>query len=188
MRLSHLSFPLLLMTVFLINSAQLVSAEGQPEPTPAPTTEKPKPVDAETIKKAEAAADAYLQKSQVKIDPEAALLLADIEVILLESQAYLDAGSSLKAGEKYLEAIAKRKNIPIEQRTALGERFRKADRKLLALSRTLLGDAAFDPGESSEDKPAPSNTAQPTDQAQNTPPDQPTEPVSQTPPTPPTSK
>jgi hypothetical protein len=70
---------------------------------------------------------------------------------LLESRSYLDLKQALKAGEKYLEALAKRKTIVPEQRRALGERMRKADQQLLFLSRSLLSDAAFDLG----DPPAP---------------------------------
>ena len=111
-----------------------------------PVTE-PAPLNTATKEAAEAAADAYLKQLSTRPDPEVELALADMELLLLEGLAMMDAGQPLKAGEKYLQAIEKRKAIPVEQQPVLGERLRKADAKLLTLSRTLLGDVAFALGE-----------------------------------------
>jgi hypothetical protein len=120
------------------------AGEPQPRPAQAPT---PATVDAATARKAEAAADAYLQQAAVRPDPLAEAALADIEVLLLEAHACLDSKQALKAGERYLAAIEKRKAIGEDQRPLLGKRLRKADHDLVAVSRELLGQPDFDLGD-----------------------------------------
>jgi hypothetical protein len=121
------------------------------EKTPAPANQTPAPtIDAETIKKAEAAADAYLQNGQrtnARPDPEMELILADLEIVLLECQTLFDNKNPLKAGEKYLAAVELWKKIPATQRPLLGQRLRKADRTLLSLSQKVLGEATYDLGD-----------------------------------------
>jgi hypothetical protein len=157
------------MRTFLLTTLMLVSvvAADAPMPTkPAPATPKPttpataKPteaaptVDAATAKKAEDAADAYLKQANTRPDPLAETALAEIEVLLLEVHAFIDAKQPLKGGERYLSAIEKRKTITDEQRPLLGKRLRKADTELLALSRELLGQPAFDLGDPPTEQPA----------------------------------
>jgi hypothetical protein len=126
-------------------------------PTPAPPTknaEPPAKLDPATAKKAEEAADAYLKQSAVRPDPLAETALAEIEVLLLEVHAFIDAKQPTKAGERYLVAIEKRKTIAEDQRAILGKRLVKADTELLSLTRQLLGQPAYDLGDPPADKPA----------------------------------
>jgi hypothetical protein len=125
-----------------------------PKPTATKPAEPPPTVDAATAKKAEDAADAYLKQANTRPDPLAETALAEIEVLLLEVHAFIDAKLPLKGGERYLAAIEKRKTIADDQRPLLGKRLRKADTELLALSRELLGQPAFDLGDPPTDKPA----------------------------------
>ena len=127
--------PLLLLVV-IISMSQ--AAE------PAPTA--PAPVDPATVRKAEAAADAYLQQANLKPDPLAEVALADIEVLLIKAHAFLEVSQPLKSGECYLGAIAKRKTIDETQRHILGKRLAKADADLIAVSRLLLDQSAFNLG------------------------------------------
>lgn len=144
------------MRIFMLLLAHLCAWSAEtPTPTPTPT-QNPVPtptIDAATIKKAEAAADAYVQQSSIRPDPEVELNLAHLEIALLECQTLFDSKNALKAGEKYLFAVDLWKKIPQAQRPLLGERLRKADRSLLALSKKVLGEAAFDLGD-----PAANNT------------------------------
>ena len=134
---------LLLFSVVVLRSVE----PPVPQPIPVSVPADTKPIDPAVLRKAEAAADAYVKAAAVRPDPEAELILADIEIVLLEGRTFVDVKQPLKAGEKYLEAVAKRKTIPNEQRVALGERLQKADHQLLQLSRVLLGEAAFDLGD-----------------------------------------
>jgi hypothetical protein len=145
---------LILFSVVTLSAVQPPVPQPIPVPVPADSNSDPKPIDPETLRKAEAVADAYVKAASVRPDPEAELILADIEIVLLEGRAFVDAKQPLKAGEKYLDAVAKRKGIPNEQRVALGERLRKADHQLLQLSRVLLGEAAFDLGDPPSAPPA----------------------------------
>jgi hypothetical protein len=111
-------------------------------------------VDPATVRKAEDAADAYLAGTR-RPDPLAEAALADIEVMLLEVRAFLEAGQPLKAGERYLAAVEKRKLIDAVQRPLLGQRLRKADAGMLELSRKLLGQPAYDLGDPPAAGPAP---------------------------------
>lgn len=144
--------------LLLVGIGSLIAADAPPRPAPrpAPTTpaEAPVTVDAATAKKAEEAADAYLKQANTRPDPLAETALAEIEVLLLEVHAFIDAKQALKAGERYLAAIEKRKAIGEDQRPLLGKRLRKADGDLLALSRQLLGQPAFDLGDPPADRPA----------------------------------
>jgi hypothetical protein len=152
---------LLLATVIMVPTAETPTAT-----LPTTTNQDSKSLDPELLRKAEAAADAYEKNAAIRPNPEAELALADIEVLVLEGRANLDANLPLKAGEKYLEAVAKRKTIPDDQRSVLGQRLVKADRQMLQLSRELLGEAAFDLGDPSgappsKDAAATSPNAQP---------------------------
>ena len=135
--------------------AALVAADAPPKPLPTPA--KPaaasEPVDAATAKMAEAAADAYLKQLNTRPDPLAETALAEIEVLLLEVYAFIDIKQPLKAGERYLSAIEKRKTIAEDQRPLLGKRLHKADNELISLSRQLLGQPAFDLGNPPAEKP-----------------------------------
>lgn len=146
------------MRVFQLTVLAMVSLIGadapKPAPVPAKTTEAPATVDAATAKKAEDAADAYLKQANTRPDPLAETALAEIEVLLLEVHAFIDAKQPLKGGERYLSAIEKRKAIAEDQRPLLGKRLAKADAELLALSRELLGQPAFDLGDPPTDKPS----------------------------------
>ena len=133
-------------TVLLLLAVTALSAGDAPPPAAVPA---PAPLDAATAKRAEAAADAYLGVNagdQVKADPVAQQLLLQVEVLLLESRSYLDLQQPLKAGDRYLDAAKKLAEIPAEQRGPLGPRFRKASASLLALSKTLLAEPAFNLG------------------------------------------
>jgi len=144
------------MRVILLTAvmASLVAADApKPTPVPAKTNDAPVTVDAATAKKAEDAADAYLKQVNTRPDPLAETALAEIEVLLLEVHAFIDVKQPLKAGERYLSAIEKRKTIAEDQRPLLGKRLRKADSELVALSRELLGQPAFDLGDPPTDKP-----------------------------------
>lgn len=143
-----------LLLAFIISMA--LAAETKPAPAPKPTLTVPAPagdtktpaapVDPETARKAEAAADAYLQQANAKPDPLAEVALADIEVLLLKAHAFLEVSQPLKSGESYLSAIAKRKTIDETQRHILGKRLTKADADLIAISRLLLAQSAFNLG------------------------------------------
>jgi hypothetical protein len=144
-------------TILLSLLIACLAAADAPKPTTPPkpaTADNPATVDPATAKKAEEAADAYLKQANTRPDPLAETALAEIEVLLLEVHAFIDAKQPLKAGERYLGAIEKRKTIPEDQRPLLGKRLRKADQDLLALSRQLLGEAAFDLGDPPAEKPA----------------------------------
>ncbi len=140
---------LMILMACALNAAEVVKPAA--DPLPRPTQTPAATVDPATVRKAEAAADAYQQQANTRPDPLAETALADIEVLLLEVHAFLDAKNPLKAGECYLGAIEKRKTIDTVQRPLLGKRLRKADLDLLVLSRELLGQPAFDLG----DPPAP---------------------------------
>jgi len=141
--------------------ATLVAADAPPTIKPLPTPLAPTPasatapvaIDPATTKKAEDAADAYLKQANTRPDPLAETALAEIEVLLLEVHAFIDVKQPLKAGERYLAAIEKRKAIADDQRPLLGKRLRKADGDLLTLSRELLGQPAFDLGDPPAAKP-----------------------------------
>ena len=143
-----------LLLAFIISMAH--AAETKPAPAPKPTLTVPAPtgdtktpaapVDPDTVRKAEAAADAYLQQASAKPDPLAEVALADIEVLLLKAHAFLEVSQPLKSGECYLSAIAKRKTIDETQRHILGKRLTKADADLIAISRLLLAQSAFNLG------------------------------------------
>lgn len=152
---------LLLLTFIIIAHA----AESKPMPTPKPTPTVPAstsdkkttpaaPVDPETVRKAEAAADAYLQQANARPDPLAEVALADIEVLLIKAHAFLEVNQPLKSGECYLCAIAKRKTIDEVQRHILGKRLAKADADLIAISRLLLEQSAFNLGDPPAETPA----------------------------------
>lgn len=130
----------------LIAGALAADAPKPVPPKPAPA-EQPAAVDPATAKKAEEAADAYLRQANARPDPLAETALAEIEVLLLEVHSFIDVQQPLKAGERYLGAIEKRKTIAPEQRPLLGKRLQKVDADLLALSRQLLGQPAFDLGD-----------------------------------------
>jgi hypothetical protein len=148
-----LRFSLLLLT-FIVSMAH--AAETKPAPAPKPTPTVPAstsdkktpaaPVDSETARKAEAAADAYLQQANARPDPLAEVALADIEILLIKAHAFLEVSQPLKSGECYLGAIAKRKTIDETQRHILGKRLAKADADLIAVSRLLLDQSAFNLG------------------------------------------
>jgi hypothetical protein len=124
-------------------------------PKPAPKSgDPPATIDPATAKKAEEAADAYLKQANTRPDPLAETALAEIEVLLLEVHSFIDIKQPLKAGERYLSAIEKHKTIAPEQRPLLGKRLQQVDADLLALSRQLLGQPAYDLGEPPADKPA----------------------------------
>lgn len=149
----------LLLTVLM---ASLIGADApKPAPVPAKTDDAPVVVDPATAKQAEAAADAYLKQLNTRPDPLAETALAEIEVLLLEVHAFIDAKQALKAGDRYLAAIEKRKAIAEDQRPLLGKRLLKADGDLVALSRELLGQPAFDlgdpPAKPGADQPAPAD-------------------------------
>jgi hypothetical protein len=131
-------------------------AADAPKPTvlPKPSAAEPVVVDPATAKKAEDAADAYLKQASTRPDPLAETALAEIEVMLLEAHSFIDIKQPLKAGERYLAAVEKRKAIAPEQRPLLGKRLQKADADLLAVSRQLLGQPAFDLGDPPAEKPA----------------------------------
>ena len=154
--------PLLLLMV-IISVAHAVETKPTPPPAPKPTvpasTNDKKatpaaPVDPETVRKAEAAADAYLQQTNAKPDPLAEVALADIEVLLIKAHAFLEVSQPLKSGECYLSAIEKRKTIDEVQRHILGKRLTKADADLIAISRLLLEQSAFNLGDPPADPPA----------------------------------
>jgi hypothetical protein len=153
------------MRVFLLTLAlaSLVAAEAPPTPKPAPvpakSTDATATLDPATAKQAEAAADAYLKQLNTRPDPLAETALADIEVLLLEVHAFIDSGKPLKAGERYLSAIEKRKTIADDQRLILGKRLHKADQELVTLSRQLLGQPAFDLGDPPAEKPTTDRSA-----------------------------
>jgi hypothetical protein len=145
----------LLLLTFIMSMAH--AAETKPTPAPKPTPTAPDspsdnksaqaaPIDPEIVRKAEAAADAYLQQTNVKPDPLAEAALADIEVLLVKVHAFLEVNQPLKSGECYLGAIAKRKTIDGTQRHILGKRLAKADADLIAVSRLLLDQSAFNLG------------------------------------------
>lgn len=144
------------MRTFLLGGllAGLTAAEA-PNPTPPrpATVDQTTPIDPATAKQAEAAADAYLKQLDTRPDPLAETALAEIEVLLLEAHSFIEVQQPLKAGERYLSAIEKRKTISEDQRPLLGKRLRKADSELLVLSRQLLGQPAYDLGDPKADQP-----------------------------------
>jgi hypothetical protein len=163
-------FALAVLTLALV--AQLSAAEANPAPKPKPTVPAapapapattPAPaaaptVDEATAKCADQAADAYLaeqEAAKVKPDPEALKAMAEIEVLLLEATAFLDAKQPLKAGDQFVVASKKMIAIPIEQRRALAKRFRQASTQIIELSRRLLDDKALDTAPA----PAPADAA-----------------------------
>jgi hypothetical protein len=170
---------LALAVLTLALAAPLSAAEATPAPKPKPpvpattvpaTTPAPNPatppapaaaapaVDEATVKRADQAADAYLAEkaaAQVKPDPEAEKAMAEIEVLLLEAKAFLDAKEPLKAGDQFVTASKKMIALPVEQRRALGKRFRQASAQLTDLSRRLLDDKALD----TSPAPAPADAA-----------------------------
>jgi hypothetical protein len=128
-----------------------------PATAPAPVTAAPT-VDEATVRRADQAADAYLAEkaaAQVKPDPESEKAMAEIEVLLLEAKAFLDAKEPLKAGDQFVTASKKMIAIPVEQRRALAKRFRQASTQIIELSRRLLDDKALD----TEPAPAPADAA-----------------------------
>lgn len=147
------------LLLFVVCATAMAADATPPKPAPAPApipknAEPPAKLDPATAKKAEEAADAYLKQAAVRPDPLAETALAEIEVLLLEVHAFMDAKQPLKAGERYLAAIEKRKSIAEDQRRLLGKRLLKADTELLSLSRDLLGQPAFDLGDPPADQPA----------------------------------
>ncbi len=146
------SLLLLLLAIISVSHA----AETKPAPVPKQTPTVPAytgytktpaaPVDSETVRKAEAAADAYLQQANAKPDPLAEVALADIEVLLLKAHAFLEVSQPLKSGECYLSATTKRKTIDETQRHVLGKRLAKADADLIAIARLLLDQSVFNLG------------------------------------------
>lgn len=140
--------------LFLVMTSVVHAAETVPPkitPTVPPSTSEKKmppaaPVDSATVRKAEAAADAYLHQTNAKPDPLAEVALADIEVLLVKAHAFLEVSQPLKSGECYLSAIAQRKTIDETQRHVLGKRIAKVDADLIAISRLLLEQSAFDLG------------------------------------------
>ena len=148
----------LLLLLLAISLAHAAETKPTPPPAPQPTATVPAstnekktppaaaPVDSATVRKAEAAADAYLQQANVKPDPLAEVALADIEILLIKAHAFLEVSQPLKSGECYLGAIAKRKTIDENQRHILGKRLAKADADLIAISRLLLDQSAFNLG------------------------------------------
>jgi hypothetical protein len=115
-------------------------------------------VDPVTARRAEKAAQDYLDQQEAAKTPpdaDASSALADAEVMLLEAKTFLDQGDATKAGGKYVDAGAKLKAIPADQRLKLGERYRKATAKLTELSRALLATDAVDPASASKDPGAP---------------------------------
>ncbi len=150
---------LLLTLVLTSATASLVAADAptttpKPTPVPAKSAEAPATIDAVTAKKAEEAADAYLKQINTRPDPLAETALAEIEVLLLEVHAFIDSGKPLKAGERYLSAIEKRKSIAEDQGPLLGKRLHQVDTELVTLSRQLLGQSAFDLGDPPAGQPA----------------------------------
>lgn len=144
-----------LVALIPVSAADVTTPKATPTPTPpAKNSEPTAPLDPVTAKKAEAAADAYLKQSAVRPDPMAETALAEIEVLLLEVHAFMEAKQAIKAGERYLTAIEKRKTIAEDQRAILGKRLAKADTELLSLTRQLLGQPAYDLGDPPADKPA----------------------------------
>jgi hypothetical protein len=148
LRPSCLSIPL------LFSFATLTAAEAPKTPPTPAAADQPATLDPVTAKKAEAAADAYLKQVGTRPDPLAETALAEIEVLLLEVHSFIDVKQPLKAGERYLSAVEKRKTIAPEQRPLLGKRLRQVDADMLALSRTLLGQPAYDLGDPPADQPA----------------------------------
>lgn len=142
-------------------AADIKPPAPKPATPPQPATDQPATVDSATAKRAEDAADAYLKQANTRPDPLAETALAEIEVLLLEVHSFIDVKQPLKAGERYLSAIEKRKTIAPEQRPLLGKRLQKADADLVALSRQLLGQPAFDLGDPPADKPAAAATPAP---------------------------
>ena len=149
-------FLLILLTAMMTTLIAADAPAPKPAlvPTPTPTSEPAATIDAVTAKKAEAAADAYLKQLNTRPDPLAETALAEIEVLLLEVHAFIDIKQPLKAGERYLSAIEKRKTIAEDQRVLLGKRLHKVDSELVTLSRQLLGQSAFDLGDPPAKKPA----------------------------------
>jgi hypothetical protein len=155
----------LLLLTFIVSMAHAAETKPTPAPVPKPTptvpasasdkkTAQAAPVDPETVRKAEAAADAYLQQANARPDPLAEAALADIEVLLIKAHAFLEVSQPLKSGECYLSAIAKRKTIDDTQRRILGKRLAKADADLIAISRLLLEQSAFNLGDPPAEPPA----------------------------------
>jgi hypothetical protein len=140
--------------------AGAIAADAPPTPPKPAPGEAPVQVDPATVKKAEEAADAYLKQASTRPDPLAETALAEIEVLLLEVHSFIEVKQPLKAGERYLAAIEKRKTIAPEQRPLLGKRLQKADAELVVLSRELLGQPAFDLGDPPSGKPASSRPAE----------------------------
>lgn len=140
------STPLICALMLAIMGGDLVAGEA-PRPAQPPAGDGPPVVDPATAKKAEEAADAYLKQANTRPDPLAETALAEIEVLLLEVHSFIDIKQPLKAGERYLSAIEKRKTIAPEQRPLLGKRLQKVDADMLALSRQLLGQPAYDLGD-----------------------------------------
>ncbi|MBA3707871.1 MAG: hypothetical protein H0W83_03505 [Planctomycetes bacterium] len=135
------------------------TSEPKPKSDPKPPPATPPPtVDPATARRADRAAQEFLDqqaRNQTPAAPEAIADLADAEVLLLECAAFLDAGQSTKAGESFLGAGKKMNGIPADQRRLLGDRYRKASGRLTGLSRRLLGDEAYNPPEEPAEAPVP---------------------------------
>nr|MBA2481593.1 hypothetical protein [Planctomycetota bacterium] len=135
----------------------VLGADTKPAAPPPVAAGAPRPVDAATARRADRAAQEFLdqqERNQTPADPEAIAALADAEVLLLECSAFIEKGLSTKAGESFLGAGKKMKEIGSDQRRLLGDRYRKASDALTGLSRKLLGDETFNPpDESAGDTP-----------------------------------
>src|SRR3954464_8138625 len=113
----------LLLLVAIALSAPLAAAD-QPGPGQgAETVPGNGGVDPVTARRAEKAAQDYLDQQEANKTPpdaNAVSALADAEVLLLESRTFLDQGDAAKAGGKYVEAAGKLKAIADDQRAKLG--------------------------------------------------------------------
>jgi hypothetical protein len=152
--------------VALSAAVTVTGAETTPIPAPTPvvpaaSTVPTPPLDPATVKRAEEAAEAYLKQANVRPDPLAETTLAEIEILLLEVQAFIDVKQSLKAGERYLAAIEKRKSIADDQRVLLSKRLQKVDASMLNLSRALLNEPSYNLGDPPADQPPANPDADP---------------------------
>ncbi len=141
-----------------LSAAEGAAPSGGPSVTPAaPRSTQPvapagapptMPLDAATARRAEKAAQEYLdheEANKVPASADALTALADAELLLLETKTLLDQGDAMKAGERYLDAGKKLLGVPVDQRAKLGERYRKASAQLTALSTALLAQDVYNP-------------------------------------------
>jgi hypothetical protein len=105
-------------------------------------------LDAATVARANAAADAYeasLSASRPAPSNDGQIAIAAAELSLLEGGTYLDQGDVTRAGDCYLAARKHLAEVPEGDRPLLGARLPAARQALAALSQRLLlanGDAA----------------------------------------------